>query len=90
MNGDYDNKYGLVPREPSGHEMMELFKAEMDKRDAIIIRRIDEIIKAQDTISDKLLQWETGAAIIRWLAIATAGFVASAMAVAEWFRNHYR
>ena len=90
MSNDYDDRYDREPREPSRYEMMELLSVEMDKRDTIIMRRLEEIAKTQDTIAAKLLQWETGAVIIRWLAIATASFVATAMALTEWFRNHYR
>lgn len=75
---------------PHSYDMMERIKAELDARDKAIQTRLDAIAKTQESIDRKLMQWETGAIIIRWLAISTAGLVASGIAVAEWLRDHLK
>jgi len=71
-------------------DLADALREELDARDDRIAQRLDAIAKAQDDINRKLAQWETGAVIIRWLAISTAGLVASGIAVAEWFGDHYK
>lgn len=71
-------------------DLADALREELDARDDRIAQRLDAIAKAQDDINRKLAQWETGAVIVRWLAISTAGIVTSGIALAEWLRDHLK
>jgi hypothetical protein len=75
---------------PHRYEVLEVLRDEMDARDARLISRLDKIADNQFEMKSKIQSWETGAAIVRWLAISTVAAVSGGMALYEKFRTHWQ
>ena len=68
--------------------LITVMREELDRRDARMDARLDEIQRRQDLCRQKLEGWEQGAVIFKWLVIATAAIVASAASAWDWWRTH--
>lgn len=68
--------------------LITVMREELDRRDARLDTRLDEIQRRQDLCRQKLEAWEQGAAIFKWLVIATAGVVAGVASAWDWWRTH--
>lgn len=75
---------------PYHYEVMEMIREEMEERDERILRRLETMTTNQESIKKKIDQWETGAAIVRWMAISTVGVVSVIMASIDWIKEHIR
>ena len=74
---------------PHRYEILDILREELDARDSRILARLDRITENQDEIKTKIASWETGAAIVRWLAISTVAVVSGGLALYEKLRNHW-
>lgn len=74
---------------PHRYEILDVLREELDARDARFLARLDRITESQDEIKTKIKSWETGAAIVRWLAISTVAVVSGGLALYEKLRNHW-
>lgn len=74
---------------PHRYEIMDVLREELDARDARFLARLDRITENQDEIKDKIRSWETGAAIVRWLAISTVAVVSGGLALYERIKTHW-
>ena len=74
---------------PHRYEILDILREELDERDARLVARLDKIADNQAEIKEKIRSWETGAAIVRWLAISTVAVVSGGLALYEKLRNHW-
>lgn len=87
MEGGWDGKERR--ERPHRYEILDVLREELDARDARFLARLDRITENQDEIKTKIKSWETGAAIVRWLAISTVAVVSGGLALYEKLRNHW-
>lgn len=73
---------------PHRYEVLEMLREELDERDERIIKRLDRITENQTCVQEKIREWETGAAIVRWLVISTVAVVSGGLALYDRFRSH--
>lgn len=77
-------------KSPYHYEVMDMIREEMEDRDEKILRRLEVMSDNQDEIKKKIQQWETGASIVRWMAISTVGIVSATMAAIDWIKVHVK
>lgn len=75
---------------PHRYEVLEMIREELEERNELLMARLDKLAENQVEIKAKIQQWETGAAIVRWLAISTVGVVSALMAAVDWIKDHVR
>ena len=72
------------------YELLELIDEQFTKREEAMAQEIAMIKRRLYTSEAKVAQWETGAAVVRWLVIGIAGFIPVAIAVGEWWKGHVK